>query len=68
MNIEGLTPEQQEKIKDCSTPEEILAVAQEEGYELSDDELDAVSGGWKEPCTTLNMGYCEPASSMSGLK
>ena len=64
MDIEGLTPEQQEKVKGCSTPEEMLALAQEEGYELSDEQLGAVSGGWKEPCTTLDMGYCEPKSSL----
>ena len=28
------------------TPKQILEAAQEEGYELSDDELAAVSGGW----------------------
>ena len=27
------------------TPEELLALAQEEGYELSDDELEGVAGG-----------------------
>ena len=54
MDIEGLTPEQQEKVKGCSTPEEMLAVAQEEGYELSDEQLEAVSGGWKDdPCPLL---------------
>jgi hypothetical protein len=53
MNIEGLTPEQQEKVKGCSTPEEILAVAQEEGYELSDEQLEAVSGGWKDDSCPL---------------
>lgn len=35
-------------LKFCAakTPEEILALAQEEGYKLSIDELDAASGGW----------------------
>ena len=32
----------------------MLAVAQEEGYELSDEQLEAVSGGWKDdPCPLL---------------
>ena len=45
MNYEDLTPEQQEKVKACKTADEILALAQEEGYELTDAELEAVSGG-----------------------
>lgn len=45
MNFEDLTPEQQEKAAACKTPEEFLALAREEGYELSDAELEAVSGG-----------------------
>ena len=43
---EASTPEQREKAKSAKTPEEILALAQEEGYKLSIDELDAASGGW----------------------
>ena len=29
----------------CKTPEDVLALAKEEGYELSDEELRSVSGG-----------------------
>jgi len=36
MNFEDLTPELQAKVKACKTPEEIFALAKEEGYELSD--------------------------------
>ena len=45
MNFEDLTPELQEKAKACATPEELLALAKAEGYELSDAELEQVSGG-----------------------
>ena len=45
MQFEDLTPEQQEKARACKTPEEVLALAKEEGYELSDEQLEAVSGG-----------------------
>ena len=37
MRFKDLTPEQQEKAKACKTPEEILALAKEEGYDLSDE-------------------------------
>lgn len=45
MNFEDLTPEQQEKARACKTPEEVLALARQEGYELSDAELDGIAGG-----------------------
>ena len=45
MNLENLTPEQQEKARACKTPEDILALAKEEGYELSDDQLESIAGG-----------------------
>ena len=50
MNFSDLTPEQQEKARACKTPEDILALAKEEGFELSDEDLEAVSGGnaWDE--------------------
>ena len=49
---DDLTPEQREKVKDCKTLEDILALAQEEGYEISDEELAAISGG------DIKWGYC----------
>ena len=50
MDYGDLTPEQMEKVRACKSTEDILALAKEEGYELSGDELDAVSGGadWTE--------------------
>ncbi len=46
MNIEDLTAEQKEKAKACKTPEEVLSLAKEEGIELTDTQLDSLSGGW----------------------
>lgn len=52
MTYDELSPELQEKVKNCKTPEDVLKLAAEEGYSLSDEELEAVSGGreWGEPC------------------
>ena len=51
MNFADLTPELRSRIRNCKTAEEILAIAKEEGYELSDKELEDVSGGIKWQCT-----------------
>lgn len=45
MTFADLSPELREKAQACKTPEELLELAKEEGYELSVDELSAVSGG-----------------------
>ena len=45
MNFNDLTEEQKAKAAGCNTPEQMLELAKEEGYELSEEELAAVSGG-----------------------
>ena len=46
MNFEDLkNPELQEKLKSANTPDELVALAKEEGLELTDDQLEAMSGG-----------------------
>ena len=46
MILENLKrPELQEKLKGAKTPEELLALARDEGVELSDAELEGVAGG-----------------------
>ena len=51
MKFEDLTPEQQEKAKACKTVEDVLALSKTEGYKLSDEDLQAISGGglWNCP-------------------
>jgi hypothetical protein len=47
MSFEDLdNPELQERLRACKTTDELLAVAKEEGMELSDKDLDGISGGW----------------------
>ena len=45
MKFENLTPEQLANAKACKTPEDYLALAKEEGYELTNEELESISGG-----------------------
>ena len=52
--LKGLTDEQIAKIKSCKNQDELLAIAQAEGVQLTEEQLEAVSGGWcsetNEPC------------------
>ena len=43
--LKGLTEEQIAKLKECKSNEEVLATAKEQGIELTDEQLEAVSGG-----------------------
>jgi len=46
MSFEDLkNPELQEKLRNAQTPEELVALARAEGVELSDEQLEAISGG-----------------------
>lgn len=45
MDFKDLTPELRDKARKCKTPQELLELAKEEGYELSDEDLEAISGG-----------------------
>ena len=59
MEFEDLTEEQKAKARACTTAEEILALARAEGMELSDDQLEEISGGaWEfSPCTDDYVTY-----------
>ena len=51
MDPNAISSEVMEKLKACKTAEELVALAKSEGYELSDAELEQMSGGsWH--CTT----------------
>ncbi len=60
MKFEDLSPELQEKARACKVPEDIMKLAAEEGYDLSETELEAISGGssWCEPygCSSSKYG------------
>ena len=50
MNFDELSPEMHKKARECKTPEEVLSLAREQGFELSDEQLQAVSAGAKWRC------------------
>ena len=45
MKLNEMTDEQFERLADCETLEEELAILAEEGVELSDEQLAGISGG-----------------------
>lgn len=54
MDFKDLNPELLEKAKKCQSPEDLLALANEEGYEITDEELELVSGGsWGGGCSKI---------------
>ena len=48
--LNTLTDEQKKKVEAAKSPEELLALAKETGYELTPDQLDAVAGGAVTDC------------------
>ena len=64
MNIDDLdiSPELKEKARECKTPNEMLALAKKEGYKLSDEEMQAVSGGWgcSDDCLDVDCPINDP--------
>ena len=63
----GLTEEQRARARSCETPNDMLALAKEEGFELSDDEPEGIAGGgfWGSltDCTSKD---CDKAECVRG--
>ena len=57
--LKGLTEEQIAKVKACKNQEELFALAKQEGIELSDEQLEAVNGGF----CTVDMPNCPNCGS-----
>ena len=53
---EEMKAEVLKKAKECKTPEELVALAKNEGIDLTDAQLDAISGGdsWYTLCPQKN--------------
>ena len=43
--LSTLTDEQKKKVEAAQSPEELLALAKESGYELTQEQLESVAGG-----------------------
>ena len=56
--LKGLTEEQIAKVKACKSSDELLALAQQEGVELTDEQLRIVSGGGKDYCQSTPNDPC----------
>lgn len=68
MELKDLTPEQRASFEACSTPEEILALAKKEGFELSEDQLEQFSGGgfWDSSLKCPKCGSTDFGSDHTG--
>ena len=70
MDFNNISPELREKAKACTSPEELIELAKREGYKLSEQDLEAVSGGsawtdsgcgsYHDPCKNHNYGDTRP--------
>ena len=47
---DSLSDDLKAKAANCKTGEELVALAQSEGIELTDEQLDAISGGFEWSC------------------
>ena len=43
--LDGLSEEMQARVSACETPKDLIALADEQGIELTDEQLQAISGG-----------------------
>lgn len=68
MDNSNITPEFKQKAEG-KTRDEIVALAQEEGIELSDEQLERVSGGWVGvSCPSCGRMDVNPSNDLDGLE
>ena len=61
MEFNDLTEEQKAKAMACTSAEELLALAQEEDLDLTDEQLNGIAGGWGEAdCSSHTSEPCNP--------
>ena len=52
MEFDDLTDEQKDRLMACKTTEELVALVEAEGVELSDEQLNSIAGGDSFWCPT----------------
>ena len=62
--LKGLTEEQIAKVRSCKNPEESISLAKAEGIELTNEQLEAVSGG-KHGCISTPTYPCPRCGSLN---
>ncbi len=63
-----ITAEQLKRASECESREELLELAAQEGVELTDEQLEQVSGGWgrsEQRCPQCNSDHCVYDSFLS---
>ena len=53
LNGQEISEELRAKIKECTSPEELLALAKEEDFDLTDEQLEGIAGGASWCCMTV---------------
>lgn len=66
MGFENMSQKQMERAAACKTPEELKAFAAEEGFELSDEELEGLAGGYYCRINATRPITCPKAVDTSG--
>ncbi len=51
MNLNDLSPELKAKARECKNADELVKLAEAEGMEISDEELEGISGGFEWGCS-----------------
>ena len=51
---DSLSDDLKAKATECKTAEELITLAKTEGIELTDEQLDAISGGYNWVCSSLD--------------
>lgn len=49
--LEGMSDEVKERMRSATSTEELLTIAADAGVELTDDDLEGISGGWDLICS-----------------
>ena len=60
--FDGLSDDLKKKVTECRTSEELMNLAKTEGIELTDDQLDAISGGSAWSCDEDDASNCSEHS------